>query len=57
LVTRVGRQRAIELMMTGRSVKAPEAVEIGLALEVVEGDLLERANQLAHDIAKMPRLQ
>ena len=52
LVTRVGRQRAIELMMTGRSVKAPEAVEIGLALEVVEGDLLERANQLAHDIAK-----
>ena len=56
-MTRVGRQRAMELMMTGRSVKAPEAVDIGLALEVVEGDLLERANQLAHDIAKMPRLQ
>ena len=27
-------------------------MDIGLALEVVEGDLLERANQLAHDIAK-----
>ena len=52
LVTRVGRQRALELMMTGRHVKAPEAVSIGLALEVVEGDLLERAHALAQSIAK-----
>ena len=52
LVIRVGRQRALELMMTGRMVKAQEAVSIGLALEVVEGDLIERANQLALSISK-----
>lgn len=52
LVTRVGRQRAMELMMTGRHVKAQEAVSLGLALELVEGDLLERAQQLAQSIAQ-----
>ena len=31
LVRRVGRQRAIELMMTGRNVKAEEAVALGIA--------------------------
>ena len=38
--------------MTGRNVKAEEAVRIGLALEVVEEDVLEAALQLARQIAE-----
>ncbi len=53
LVRRVGRQRAIELMMTGRNVKAEEAVALGLALDVVqEGDVLDAAKDLAKRIAR-----
>ena len=52
LVTLVGKQRAMELMMTGRHVKAKEAVELALALEVVEGDVVQRAFELAKSIAK-----
>lgn len=52
LVRRVGRQRALELMLTGRNVKGDEAVRIGLALEqVLEGEVLERALELARGIA------
>ena len=39
LVRRVGRQRALELMMTGRNVKAEEAVSLGIALEKVSDDV------------------
>jgi len=52
LVRRVGRQRAMELMMTGRNVDAQEAARIGIALEVVEGDVLESALRLAGKIAR-----
>lgn len=51
LVRRVGRQRALELMMTGRQVRAQEAVELGIALSVVEGDVVETALELARTIA------
>jgi enoyl-CoA hydratase len=47
----VGRQRARELCYTGRVVKAAEAVEIGLALKVVEGDVVEAALALAAEIS------
>ena len=52
LVRRVGRQRALELMMTGRNIPAAEAVEMGLALEVVEGDVVEAALKLAGKIGR-----
>ena len=52
LVRRVGRQRALELMLTGRNVGAEEAVAMGLALEVVEGDVVEAALKLAGKIAR-----
>lgn len=51
LVRRVGQQRALELMLTGRNVNAEEAVRFGLALKVVEEDVHEAALGLARQIA------
>ena len=50
---RVGRQRALELMMTGRNVKADEAVSLGIALEKVsdEVSVLDAALDLAKKIS------
>ena len=50
----VGASRAKELCLTGRQVKAEEALRIGLADEVVEGDPFERALELAAEVAKGP---
>lgn len=47
----VGRQRAREITFTGRRVKAEEALKIGLVAEVVEGDVVEAARELAGRIA------
>ncbi|MGB8860839.1 MAG: enoyl-CoA hydratase-related protein [Ilumatobacteraceae bacterium] len=53
LARTVGRSRAKELMITGRQVKAEEALRIGLVDEVVAGDALhERAVALAAEVAK-----
>ncbi len=51
LVRRVGRQRALELMMTGRTVKADEAVSLGIALSVAEESAMDDALALARRIA------
>ena len=48
----VGPSRAKELCITGRQVTAEEALRIGLADEVVEGDPLERALSLAAEVAR-----
>ena len=49
----VGMSRAKELMVTGRQVRAEEALAIGLANEVVEPDaLFGRAIELASSIAR-----
>ena len=51
----VGYQKAAELTLTGRIIKADEAKEIGLVLDVVEPDqLLPRARELAKKIAAKP---
>ncbi len=48
----VGASRAKEMMLTGRQVKADEALRIGLADEVVAPDALhERALELAASVA------
>ncbi len=53
----IGYQRAAELTFTGRVIKAAEALEIGLFLEVVEPEaLLPRAWELAEQIAAKPPL-
>ena len=49
----VGRQRALELLMTGRFVDAPEAARLGLVIEVAEC-AHTRAVQLAAEIAAVP---
>jgi enoyl-CoA hydratase len=52
----VGYAKAMELIITGRPVDAAEALRIGLASEVVpEGKALERALELAHEIAALPQ--
>src|SRR3954454_7404516 len=52
----VGWSRAAEMIITGRAVKAEEALRIGLANEVVpEGKALERAVELAQEIAALPQ--
>ena len=49
----VGASRAKELMITGRQVKADEALAIGLADEVVAPEALhERAFALAAEVAR-----
>ena len=51
LVRRVGRQAALELMMTGRIVRSDEAVSLGIALRIEE-EVVEGAKALASEIAK-----
>jgi enoyl-CoA hydratase len=52
----VGYAKAMELIITGRPVASEEALRIGLANEVVpEGKALERALELAHEIAALPQ--
>jgi enoyl-CoA hydratase len=52
----VGYGRAMEMIITGRPVRADEALRIGLANEVVpDGKALERALELAHEIAELPQ--
>jgi enoyl-CoA hydratase len=52
LPRRIAPGKAMELLMTGRQVKADEAVAIGLANEKVAGDtLLSRGLELARTIA------
>jgi enoyl-CoA hydratase len=48
----VGPSRAKELCITGRQVKADEALRIGLADEIVDTDPMERAIELAAEAAR-----
>ncbi|MFJ9895577.1 enoyl-CoA hydratase/isomerase family protein [Streptomyces sp. NPDC091280] len=51
----VGRQRALELALTGRVLSAPEALGWGLVTEVVaDGDLDEHVGRLAARLAAGP---
>ncbi|WP_243689422.1 enoyl-CoA hydratase-related protein [Geotalea toluenoxydans] len=53
----IGYQRAAELTFTGRIVKADEALQLGIFLEVVEPEaLMSRAMELAGQIAAKPPL-
>lgn len=43
----IGEARALEVIMTGRTIKAEEAVRIGLVNALVDGDLLEAGLEFA----------
>jgi enoyl-CoA hydratase len=52
----VGFAKAMELIITGRRINVGEAEKIGLVNEVVpRGKALDRAIQLAHEIAALPQ--
>lgn len=53
LLTQVGEKRTRDLLLSGRIVKAPEAVEMGLVTRIVaEQDLLHEANRLAQSLLR-----
>ena len=52
----IGQARALDLILTGRAVKADEALQMGLANRLVEdGQALPAALQLAHQLARLPQ--
>ncbi len=57
LTRAIGKFRAMKMALTGQPVKGREALEMGLASEVVPDDKVqERALELARDIAALPPL-
>lgn len=53
----VGQGRALEIILTGRQVRAEECLRIGLCEYVVpEGQSRRKAEELAHDIARFPQV-
>ena len=52
LVRRVGPAIAMDLCLTGRMIRADEALRIGLVSQVIDGDVLEAAIEMASTIAQ-----
>lgn len=50
----IGRQNAMYALLTGLPIPAADALRMGLVAEIVEGDALDRALELASAIASRP---
>jgi len=46
----LGYHRAMEILLTGRSFSANDALQMGLISQVVEGDLIAKATEIANQI-------
>lgn len=57
LARRVGRDRAVDLILRAKTLSGPEALAIGLVNEVwPNAELKQRAIELAEELAGMPRI-
>jgi len=57
LAREIGNGRALEAMLTGRAIDAPEALQFGLVNQIVPaGELLSAAESLALEIARLAPL-
>ena len=57
LVRRIGRDRAVDLILRAKTVSGPEALALGLVTEVWPyAELKQRAMELADELAAMPRI-
>lgn len=52
----IGGARAAQMLLVARRVDAPTALDWGLVSEIAEGDVVARAEELAEQIAELPRL-
>lgn len=52
----IGGARAAQMLLAARRVDAPTALDWGLVSEVVEDDVVERAEQIAEQMADLPKL-
>ena len=57
LARRIGRDRAVDLILRAKTLSGPEALTLGLVTEVWPNtELKQRATELAQELADMPRL-
>ncbi len=57
LARRIGRDRAVDLILRAKTISGPEALQFGLVTEVwPTADLKQKAIDLADELAAMPRL-
>jgi enoyl-CoA hydratase/carnithine racemase len=57
LARRIGRDRAVDLILRAKTLSGPEALQLGLVTEVWPNtDLKQKAIDLADELAAMPRL-
>lgn len=57
LARRIGRDRAVDLILRAKTLSGPEALTLGLVTEVwPNAELKQRATELAQELADMPRL-